>query len=262
MKAATLTLWIVFLGLISPAGYSQVGINGDGSSPNSSAMLDVKSTQGGILLPRMTNAQRNAISAPATGLMIYQTDLLSGFYYYNGTSWSAVAAGGQHYIGELFGGGVVFWVDQTGEHGLIVSMADLSTSQAWSNITNLQIGASAQSEWNGNGNSNAIVAQPGHTASAAKLCLDYVNPDYGTGIFSDWYLPARTELCHLWNNIYEVQKALDTDGNPATTLLSLQNYWPSSEFSADRAWQFNISNGSPGSLLKTTTASVRAVRAF
>jgi hypothetical protein len=67
-----------------------VAINNDGSNADGSAMLDVKSTDSGILIPRMTQAQRNAISSPATGLMIYQTDNTEGFYYNSGTPASPV----------------------------------------------------------------------------------------------------------------------------------------------------------------------------
>lgn len=69
---------------------AQVAINTDGSSPNASAMLDVTSTTKGILIPRMTEEQRDSISSPATGLMIYQTDETVGFYYYSGSAWEAV----------------------------------------------------------------------------------------------------------------------------------------------------------------------------
>jgi hypothetical protein len=64
-----------------------VGVNTDGSSPDASSILDVKSSDKGILIPRMTAAQRGAIASPATGLMVYQTDATAGFYYYNGTAW-------------------------------------------------------------------------------------------------------------------------------------------------------------------------------
>ena len=66
---------------------AQVGINTDGSSPDASAMLDVKSTTKGLLIPRMTSAQKSAISSPASGLLIYQTDATPGFYYFSGTAW-------------------------------------------------------------------------------------------------------------------------------------------------------------------------------
>ncbi|MBU9936793.1 MAG: hypothetical protein KTQ13_09085, partial [Ferruginibacter sp.] len=57
-------------------------INTDGSTANASALLDVKSTDKGMLVPRMSKAQRNAIATPATGLLVFQNAPDSiGFYY-------------------------------------------------------------------------------------------------------------------------------------------------------------------------------------
>ncbi len=73
--------------------FAQVAINTDGSSSDSSAILDVKSNIAGILIPRMTLAQRTLINDPAQGLMVYQTDGTSGFYYFDGGDWKLVGAG-------------------------------------------------------------------------------------------------------------------------------------------------------------------------
>lgn len=62
-------------------------------TPNSSAILDIVSTNRGVLLPRMTIAQRNIIASPATGLLIYQTNSTPGVYYYNGIAWAQISAG-------------------------------------------------------------------------------------------------------------------------------------------------------------------------
>ena len=67
----------------------QVGINDNNTSPDASAMLDVKSTTKGMLIPRMTTTQRDAITSPATGLMVYNTTT-TAFNYYNGTVWVAI----------------------------------------------------------------------------------------------------------------------------------------------------------------------------
>ena len=48
----------------------------------------------GMLIPRMTSTQRDAITSPATGLLVYQTDNTPGFYHYNGSSWVKIDAGG------------------------------------------------------------------------------------------------------------------------------------------------------------------------
>ena len=65
---------------------AQVGINSDNSNPDPSAMLDVKSTQKGMLIPRMTTSQRTSISNPATGLLVFD-NTTGSFWFYNGTSW-------------------------------------------------------------------------------------------------------------------------------------------------------------------------------
>lgn len=68
-----------------------VGINTSGAPANASSLLDVASTTKGVLIPRMSLVQRNAIAAPATGLLIYQTDDMPGFYYYNGAAWQILS---------------------------------------------------------------------------------------------------------------------------------------------------------------------------
>jgi len=61
------------------------------SSPDQSAQLDVSSTSRGFLPPRMTAAERLGISSPANGLLVYQTDYPSGFYYFISGSWSGIS---------------------------------------------------------------------------------------------------------------------------------------------------------------------------
>ena len=78
-----LVLCLAFL-----SGKAQTGIGT--TTPNASAKLDVFATDKGFLAPRMTAAQKNAITTPATGLLIYQTDTTSGFYVNSGTSASPV----------------------------------------------------------------------------------------------------------------------------------------------------------------------------
>ena len=66
--------------------YAQnVSINTDGTPPDGSAMLDVVATDKGLLIPRMSEAQKNAIANPATSLIIFQTDGTTGFYFNAGT---------------------------------------------------------------------------------------------------------------------------------------------------------------------------------
>jgi hypothetical protein len=165
-----------------------------------------------------------------------------------------------HYIGEQFGGGVIFhlWKDAQGvEHGFIVDKTELSTSQIWSNITTDLIGSTAQSTWDGLSNSNAIVAQAGHISSAASLCINSTN-----GGQSDWYLPSVDEMSLLWDNHFRVNRTLSTIAG-ATGMLYSFDYWTSSEIMDDIVWYFNFNyntGGNAGS--KINIFHVRAIRAF
>ena len=167
-----------------------------------------------------------------------------------------------HYIGEVFGGGVIFhlWKDAQGvEHGLIVDKTDLTLSlawsTAWSNNYSTLIGTSAQSWWDGLSNCNAIVGQAGHSGSGAILCLNSTN-----GGQSDWYLPSIQEIQMLWNSYYTVGRSL----TQIPGALKLQGpYMSSTEYDASGAWYFEFKEGNhiPTSKIDTTL-NVRAVRSF
>jgi hypothetical protein len=164
-----------------------------------------------------------------------------------------------HYIGENFGGGIIFhlWKDTLGvEHGLIVDLTTISlSSTTWSNISYTTIGLSAQSLWDGLSNSNAIVSQPGHTYSIAALCLNSTN-----GGQNDWYLPSIQEIQLLWNNFYEVERALEQ--NPYAMIIGPSFYMSSTELSDHYVMSFNFSYGSSSNSEKGGTGYARAVRAF
>jgi uncharacterized protein (TIGR02145 family) len=85
MKPQLFLLAILMAAAISVS--AQVSISTDGSSPDPSSMLDLKSTNKGALISRMTSAQRIEISSPTSGLLVYQTDAPDGLYYYDGLGW-------------------------------------------------------------------------------------------------------------------------------------------------------------------------------
>lgn len=88
---------------VTPTGaayaiWSKAGLNrfggavgiGIASVNDVSSALQIDSTTQGVLIPRMTMTQRDAIATPATGLLIFQTDNTPGFYWYNGAAWTAI----------------------------------------------------------------------------------------------------------------------------------------------------------------------------
>ncbi len=84
-------LTLVFL-LTSSLLTAQVAVNNDGSTPDPSAALDIKSSTKGLLVPRMSSAQRTGIPMPATGLLVFDLDS-NKFFYYTGSGWSGIGAG-------------------------------------------------------------------------------------------------------------------------------------------------------------------------
>ena len=95
--------------------YPLTGSAGLGTTtPTASALLDMTSTSQGLLAPRMTKAQRDAIASPATGLLIFQTNSTPGFYYYTGTSWNAISTKGANTsLSNLAAGGTAINVGLT-----------------------------------------------------------------------------------------------------------------------------------------------------
>ena len=90
MKPILVLSFVLCIAMISNA--QNVSINNDGSAPDPSAMLHIKSSSKGLLIPRMTQVQRDAIVQPAPSLLIYQTDAAdSGFLYRKGTAWAPLA---------------------------------------------------------------------------------------------------------------------------------------------------------------------------
>lgn len=190
------------------------------------------------------------------------SQLLSVPYALHAKTAETVTRGGgfTHYLGENFGGGIIFqlWKDAQGaEHGLIVDINNLSTTEIWSNEAWTLIGSGAQSLWDGKSNSAAIIAQPGHTKSLASLCKASTS-----GGQNDWYLPSIDELVLLWNNRYFVNKALSAISG-ATLLSNNALYWSSTEYNADFARTMKFDYGTPSENNKSTrNITSRAIRSF
>lgn len=167
----------------------------------------------------------------------------------------------QYEIGEYVEdqGGVIFhrYLDGDTQNYLVVGLTDLSTSQAWSNVSSTLIGSNAQSTWDGLSNSNAIISQVGHTSSAAKVCLDSTSNGQ-----TDWYLPSFDELNLFLINRFVVNKELSTISG-GVQIQNGVNYWSSTENVAASAWGLTIQNGAyMNSFGKSATNYVRAIRQF
>lgn len=108
----------IFL-LTTIATQAQVGIGTN--SPHASAQLDITSTDKGALMPRLTAAQRTSIGSPAAGLLVYQTDEASGFYYYTGSAWTNLTTGG---TGGVPSGTIMAFAGTTAPDGWMLCTGD------------------------------------------------------------------------------------------------------------------------------------------
>ena len=285
MKKITLIALMLFTAL----GYAQVGINTN--NPDASSALEIESTTGGILIPRLTETQRDAISAPATGLMIYQTDQTAGFYFYDGNVWTKIdgVAGPAGAAGVDGDDGATGPAGPTGPQG----NAGIAGLDGWDGApgpagptgpTGPQgdagpagaAGADGASytqptylnntfyaelggyviEVNSDGTHGLVVAMQNQGISnwyeADNVLSNASNHDTNGAKFKDWRLPTKREL----NLMYGVFSG----GNGA----SLPNvcYWSSTEGGSSGAWRQCFNNGVQGSNFKGGTGNVRAVRAF
>ncbi|MCX6280305.1 MAG: hypothetical protein NT004_19750 [Bacteroidetes bacterium] len=142
----TLTFLMLFL-LAGISGIAQVGINADGTAPNNSAMLDIKSSSKGLLPPRMTTTQRNSIVSPAFGLLIYNSDC-NDMQYFNGAGWIPMGNTGMLVTPGSISGNVALCANATGitysiaavtnasgYHWTVPSGASIAAGQGTTNIT-------------------------------------------------------------------------------------------------------------------------------
>ncbi len=159
-----------------------------------------------------------------------------------------------HYIGESYGGGIVFWVDSTRQHGLIAAASDQSTGAQWYNgsytttnaISDNGVGA-------GRFNTYAIIFSQGPGNYAAALCNTYTG-----GGYADWYMPSQYELTVMYNNIGPGA----TGNNYNIGNFASAYYWSSNEDTSLYGFYLGFLNNASGAVTKGNTLRVRAVRSF
>lgn len=148
-------------------------------------------------------------------------------------------------IGGTYGGGIIFSLDNTGMHGLIAADADLKMKAKWGCSGSLIPGADGTAIGTGAKNSDTITYGCNESNIAARICRQF-----GSGNYSDWFLPSKDELSTLYSQ--KVVVGGFSDGI----------YWSSSQADKDSAWAQNFSNGANMIRNKSDSAFVRAVRAF
>jgi hypothetical protein len=215
------------------------------ATPNASAAFEVNSTTKGVLLPRLTEVQIAAIASPSEGLLVYNTTA-HDLAYYNGSAWFNLDDQFIFTIGDRFQGGIIFYIDGSGKHGLICADTDQSNA-AWGCYgTNLP-GAAGTAVGTGNQNTIDIMNGCATAGIAARICGDLSLNGY-----NDWYLPSKDELNLVYTN-------LKTQGFGG---FANDWYYSSSEDDHEYAHAMNFGAGYWDGVTKSYAQRVRAIRAF
>ena len=162
-------------------------------------------------------------------------------------------------IGEYREGGIVFWIDYSGQHGLVCDLQDLPQAQ-WGCSGNVIPGADGQIFGDGIQNTNDILASCYDIGIAAALCASSTAQGY-----NDWFLPSKYAMEVLFLNRNEIYFSLIMNGG---SFFDQQQYWSSTEdYGSSMAWAQNFNIGYGGnnpsySMPKSSYLNVRAVRAF
>jgi hypothetical protein len=232
-----------------------------------SALLAVQSDTKGMLIPRMTLAQRNGIAAPADGLLVFQNNSDPGFYFRNAAAWQQISNlnVAPIQLGTLLEGGYVFFVDETGQHGLVAAPADVTVSPSmgpgstwyWASSNSSSANeASGTAIGTGYDNTRTMMDQSTDKEDlrAAYVCHELVLDGY-----SDWFLPSKDELNLMYQNL-----RLQGIGGFVSSMNDSSDYWSSSSVfnDSDDAWFINFGSGAQNQKVKTSNCRVRPIRAF
>jgi hypothetical protein len=161
----------------------------------------------------------------------------------------------QKEVGDFAEGGIVFYVDETGEHGLVAALFDIEGTHEWGCFEEYVSGADGEAIGTGYQNTMDIVNQGcvtengGITAAQAAL-------DAEVNGYSDWYLPSKEELYEIYSTIGNVGSEGDIGG------FSNAHYRSSSEVATASAWNVSFDNGLAYNSWKNNPVRVRVIRAF
>lgn len=147
-------------------------------------------------------------------------------------------------IGQDFGGGIIFYIDGSGQHGLIAAPEDQSDSIKWSGIF-YRTDANDAEVGRGQLNTTSIISALGPGNYAASMCDQLIYNGY-----NDWFLPSKNELLLL----YQQRNIIGGFVN--------DYYWSSTEYDTINAWYVYFPYGPQYYAKKDINARIRAVRAF
>lgn len=164
-------------------------------------------------------------------------------------------------VGDFAQGGIVFWVDETGQHGLVCSKVDQNTGVRWYAGTSTNTMARGDGIKAGSMNTTLIIANQGYgdgNTYAARICNELLITEGGR-TYGDWYLPSKEELMVMYQNKATIDATAVANGGSS---FSNDYYWSSNENLISYGWRQSFDNGDQSFFSKLTTCRVRAIRAF
>lgn len=150
-------------------------------------------------------------------------------------------------IGYTYQGGIIFYIDDSGTHGLLAAPTDQSTNTGWGCAGITLSGANSTLPGGGVQNTLDIIGGCPSADIAAYYCNNLSLSGY-----TDWYLPSKEELQFMYQNLHATGK-----GN-----FSNLSYWSSTQTDANTAWGYHFGNNTQSSSNKNSPFAVRAIRAF
>ncbi|MFO7933180.1 MAG: DUF1566 domain-containing protein [Bacteroidales bacterium] len=204
-----------------------------------------------------------------TGIKIAQAGATSGqALLWNGSNWipGNVSTGMTTYkVGDFAQGGIVFWVDESDQHGLVCAKEDQDDGSGirWYAGTYGNTHAYGNGPFSGEMNTAIIIAAylaigDDEDIYAARLCAD-MKITKGGKTYGDWYLPSKEELRLMYENKSTIDNtALENGGSTFASTI----YWSSTQDGFGGAWGQSFNNGAQVSYESGWTLKVRAIRAF
>jgi hypothetical protein len=181
------------------------------------------------------------------------------------TGYTPSGGGGTTYsVGDFAQGGVVFWVDETGQHGLVCAKVDQSAGVRWYAGTYGVTRATGDGPFSGELNTSIIISSQVSIGDdgadyAAQICND-LQVTEGGKTYGDWYLPSKEELNLMYQNKATIDVTAVANGGSG---FAGPTYWSSTESYNNYAWLQNFSDGNQYyNGYKDYTVRVRAVRRF
>ena len=208
---------------------------------------------GDILYATDRDKELTALAAGTAGQVLMMKDATT-------PEWSSAIK--TYSIGDFVHGGIVFWVDETGQHGLVCAKKDQSAMR-WFGGKNGHTRAKGDGVYAGKANTAIIIAATvsigdDNATYAARACNELQLEEERVPKYGDWYLPSNHELNLMFLKKAEINT---TAGRQSGSSLS-SAYWSSTEIDNDGAYKVNMSDGKGAEASKGSTSNVRAVRTF